>query len=89
MDVNTAITKLEQLIKEVNKEDADMNDCFCGEHLEAIQIILKELDNSDKIINLMALALMCEDSYKKVPKYKDIEDVKKSFSELLEGEDND
>lgn len=35
---------LRELEKNANIENADMNDCFGGEHIEAIENVLKELE---------------------------------------------
>ena len=59
MELNKAIEKLNNLIKNANVEDMDMNDIFGGEHIEAIDTVLKELDNRipiDRIKNLNKIA---------------------------------
>ena len=41
---------LKELIENANIEDMDMNDCFGGEHLEAIENILARLEQDEKVI---------------------------------------
>ncbi len=67
-EIEKAKEKLIKLKEKVNIEDIDMNDCFNGEHIEAIQILLQyidqleqENDTQNKIIDEMGLALASYD----------------------------
>lgn len=42
MDIEEDIKILEEMIKNANIENMDMNDCFGGEHIEAIEHILSD-----------------------------------------------
>lgn len=46
MDLDEAIEKLNELKEKANIENMDMNDCFYGEHIEATETVLQELENS-------------------------------------------
>lgn len=49
----------------------------------AIETVLSELEKKDKIINLMALAILNYDDQLVINKYKDIEAVKETFEEYI------
>lgn len=51
MDIEEDIKILKKAIEEANKEDADMNDCFAGEEIEAIYHILSERETDKKKID--------------------------------------
>lgn len=51
MDIEEDIKILKKAIEEANKEDADMNDCFAGEEIEAIYHILSERKTDKKKID--------------------------------------
>lgn len=51
MEILEAIEKLNNLIKNANVEDINMNDIFGGEHIEAIDTVLEELNNRMKESN--------------------------------------
>ncbi len=53
---------------------------------KAIGTVLSELEKKDRIINLMALAILNYDDQLVINKYKDIDDVKETFEEFYKVE---
>lgn len=56
-ELKEAIEKLNNLIKNANVEDIDMNDIFGGEHIEAINTVLEELNKEKALYHNIRLEL--------------------------------
>lgn len=54
--------------------------------LNLIEKQQKEIEKKDKTINLMSLAILNYDDQLVINKYKDIEQVKETFKDILENE---
>ena len=55
-----AIEDLNKLIIDANTEDADMNDCFGGEHIEGIETLLKLIEKQQALIENYKIAFYNE-----------------------------
>ena len=80
---------LEEMIEKANVENADMNDCFGGEHIEAIENLLKENKTSKEAINTLTNKLeKVVDDNNELRKYyasrKEVEDLKETIACLHE-----
>lgn len=49
---------IEELIKNANIEDMDMNDCFGGEHIESLEKLLQAYKQDEKVIEEMVKVMI-------------------------------
>lgn len=88
------IKRLEEMIENANVEDADMNDCLGGEHIEALQNLLtryKEIEQENN--NFKQAAIINDRLYQEVcNKNKELEeklDNSRKANELLNKTNNE
>lgn len=81
------ITELREMIENANIENMDMNDCFGGEHIEAIEHILsnykklqeefKQVDHECERLEVKEVKLIKENEY-----YKDLINALETYYEI-------
>lgn len=89
-----AIEVLKEMIgKSKDLREEDFYSLIGIHQIQAISTVLnliekqqKEIEKKDKIIDLMSLAILNYDDQLVINKYKDIEQVKETFKDILENE---
>ena len=77
MDIEEAKENVKKLLKNANPFTMQPYIYF------SIETVLNELEKKDRIINLMALAILNYDDQLVINRYKDIDAVKETFEEYL------
>ena len=78
MDFDTPIERLR-----FHSFYAGMPGGTCIVDVEDVKYVISEIEHKDQLINLMALAILNYDDQLVINKYKDINDVKETFEEIL------
>lgn len=90
MNITKAVEILNKLKSKVTLVEADEKEYrlpfLMNIEQQAIETVLSELENKIQLVNLMALAILNYDDQLVINKYKDINDVKETFEEILKEE---